>query len=116
MSLEDILDCLNDGYQFDQDQQTVVPAALAQELILQAADLHKPRWIKSTDQLPQIVEHGFLESSKDVLIYERGNYRIAYLSFNEINSPESGYRWTYDDYDCKIDGTYWMPLPNKPKV
>ena len=44
MNLEDILECLNDGYQFDQDQQTVVPAALAQELILQAADLHKPRW------------------------------------------------------------------------
>lgn len=118
MNLEDILECLNDGYQFDQDQQTVVPAVLDQELILQAANLYKPKWIKSEDQLPEIVQYvGFSEYSEDVLIYDdRGCYKIAYLVFNKRNSPNSGYKWFYDRFAVSIENTYWMPLPNKPKV
>lgn len=117
MNLEDILDCLKHGYEFDQDQQTVVPAALAQELILRAADLYKPKWIKSEDRLPEVVKHrGFFAYSEDVLVYDRGYYKGAYLCFNTRNPSNPGYKWFYDTYDVSIKNTYWMPLPKPPMV
>ena len=112
MNLEDILECLNDGYEYDSYNRTIVPAALAQGLILEAASLHKTCWIKSTERLPEMEKHC-------VLVYSRGSIRVAYLVFVAGNDPKSGYRWVYvdgdSDYQKKIDDTYWMPLPKPPK-
>ena len=105
MDLQDILECLEDSYQTAElgaFQTDVVPAALAQDLILKAANLHKQVWINSEERLPEIEEYGFSSYSKDVLIYEAGNYRVAYLCFKEGNLPRSGYRWIYDDYDLSL--------------
>ena len=116
MNLEDILECLNDGYKFDNFQRTVVTAALAQELILKAASLHKPRWINSEEQLPEFEREGIFETSKNVLIYEpkSGNFWIVYLFLDGSNSK---YFWIIEDYgDIPIEGTYWMSLPAAPKV
>ena len=120
MNLEEIFECLNDGYETDSYGRTVVTAALAQELILQAANLHKPKWINSTEQLPKTVNRGRYEASENVMVYIRGEFRVAYVVFVAGNDPKSGYHWVFvedeSDYHTKIDGTYWMPLPNKPKV
>jgi hypothetical protein len=108
MNLEDILNCLNDGYEFDSYQRTVVPAALAQDLILKAANLHKPKWINSEKRLPELNREGIFEQSENVLIYESGNFWVAYLTFRTYNE----YRWILDAYhDIPIEKTYWMPLP-----
>ena len=117
MNLEDILECLNDGYEFSNFQRTVVPVALAQDLILKAANLHKQVWINSEERLPALQRNGFSETSKNVLIYESGYTKVAYLTFRMKNEPESGYMWILDaNRDIPIEGTYWMPLPTAPKV
>ena len=118
MNLEDILNCLKDNYktaEFGEFQQDVVTAALAQELILKAASLHKPKWINSEEQLPELERKGIFETSKNVLIYEpkSGNFWIAYLFLDESDSK---YFWIIEDYgDIPIESTYWMPLPPAPK-
>ena len=115
-TLEDLLETA-DGWAFTSEEDEQIDVILcddAKQLITTAWWSNGSHWVNSETRLPEIVEHGFLEYSKDVLIYESGNYRIAYLCFKESNKPDSGYRWVYDDYDSKIEGTYWMDLPRNP--
>ena len=116
MNLEEILECL-DNETFDSG---LVYSSTAQELILKAANLHKPKWIDSTEQLPKTVNRGRYEASENVLVYIRDEFRVAYAVFVAGNDPKSGYHWVFvedeSDYHTKIDGTYWMPLPKPPKV
>ena len=84
-------------------------------------DIHKHRWINSTEQLPKTVTRGCYEASENVLVYIRDEFRVAYVVFVEDNDSKfSGYHWVFvedkSDYQTKINGTYWMPLPNKPAV
>lgn len=118
MNLEDILECLNDGYEFDNFQRTVVPAALAQDLILKAASLHKPRWINSEERLPELIAGAGDEFSDHVLVYFKQNhyYMICPLVFVPSNT-NGGYFWLQEGtYKEPIKNTYWMPLPTAPKV
>ena len=73
-------------------------------------------WIKSEEQLPDFLGDN-CNFSDVVLVYfaESNYYMIACCVY------EDGiYSWSQEGsflaYYEPIDSTYWMPLPNKPKV
>ena len=73
----------------------------------------KPKWIKSEEQLPDFLgdECNFSDA---VLVYlqESAYYMIASIIFDD-----NTYWWTDDGTFLEpIENTYWMSLPNKPKM
>jgi hypothetical protein len=90
-----------------------------QELILKAASLHKPRWINSEEQLPDmIVDVGNYEYSDYVMVFSKDtNYHVVAQAVFIKTNNDGGYYWRREGtYKEPIENTYWMPLPTAPKV
>lgn len=116
MNIEEILESLNDGCEYDSYNRTIVPSALAQSLIIEAAFLHKPKWIDSQEDFPELVLSpvGIYSFSNDILLYYYGDQCVAYLEYDSSNMQ---YFWRYGDgYRLDTINTYWMPLPPNPEI